>query len=65
MARVKYPQTNGKIERWFRLLEQNLRLFDSVDEFLIRYNTLKPHMSLNLDEYETPELAFWRKLPSE
>jgi putative transposase len=65
IARVKYPQTNGKIERWFGLLEQKLKLFDSISEFVLWYNTIKPHMSLNLDECETPELAFWRKLPSE
>ena len=50
IARVKHPQTNGKIERWFGLLEQKLYLFNSVDEFVFWYNTLKSHMSLNLDE---------------
>jgi putative transposase len=65
IARVKHPQTNGKIERWFGLLEQKLKLFNSVNEFVLWYNTIKPHMSLNLDECETPEQAFWRKLSSE
>lgn len=65
IARVKHPQTNGKIERWFGLLEQKLNRFSSVPEFVRWYNTIKPHMSLNLDECETPEQAFWRKLPSE
>lgn len=62
---MKHPQTNGKIERWFGLLEQKLKLFNSVDDFVHWYNTLKPHMSLNLEECETPEQAFWRKLSSE
>ena len=65
IARVKYPQTNGKIERWFGLHEQKLKLFNSVDEFVHWYNTFKPLMSINLDECETPEQAFWRKLPTE
>jgi putative transposase len=65
IARVKHPQTNGKIERWFGLLEQKLNHFGSIDDFVRWYNTIKPHMSLNLDECETPEQAFWRKLPSE
>ena len=62
---MKHPQTPGKIERWFGLLEQKLKLFKSVDKFVLWYNTIKPHMSLNLDEFETSEWAFWRKLPSE
>jgi putative transposase len=62
---MKHPQTNGKIERWFGLLEQKPELFNTVDEFTLWYNTLKPHMSLNLDECETPNQAFWRWLPSE
>jgi putative transposase len=65
IARVKHPQTNGKIERWFGLLEQKLTRFRSVPQFVCWYNTIQPHMSLNLDECETPEQAFLRKLPSE
>jgi putative transposase len=65
IARVNHPQTNGKIERWFGLLEHKLNRFNSVEDFVRWYNTIKPHMSLNLDECETPEQAFWRKLLSE
>ena len=65
IARVKHPQTNGKIERWFGLLEQKPYLYNSVDEFVLWYNTLKPHLSLNLDECETPDQALWRRLLSE
>jgi putative transposase len=46
------------------MLEQKFGLFNSVDEFVQWYSTLKPHMSLNLDKCETPERAFWRKLPA-
>ncbi|PKL58625.1 MAG: hypothetical protein CVV34_01500 [Methanomicrobiales archaeon HGW-Methanomicrobiales-5] len=47
------------------ILEQKLKLFNSVDAFVRRYNTLKPHMSLNFDGCEPPERAFWKKLPAE
>ncbi len=65
LARINHPQTNGKIERFFGLMEQKVHLFDSVDEFVYWYNYVKPHMSLNFDELETPYQAFLRKLPAE
>jgi putative transposase len=65
LARINHPQTNGKIERFFGLMEQKLHLFDSVGEFVHWYNYVKPHMSLNFDELETPYEAFLRKLPAE
>jgi len=65
VGRVNHPQTNGKIERFFRLMEQKLRLFDSIDELVSRYNYVKPHMTLNFDELETPYQAFLRKLALE
>ncbi|MBE8540507.1 IS481 family transposase [Geoglobus acetivorans] len=65
VARVNHPQTNGKIERFFGLMEQKLSLFNSVEEFVYWYNHVKPHMSLNFDELETPYQAFLRKLPAE
>jgi hypothetical protein len=65
LARINHPQTNGKVERFFGLMEQKLNLFDSVDEFIYWYNYIKPHMSLNFDELETPYEAFLRKLPAE
>ena len=63
LARVNHPQTNGKIERFFGLMEQKLHLFDSAEEFVYWY--VKPHMSLNFDELETPCQAFLRELPAE
>jgi len=36
-----------------------------MDEFIDWYNNKRPHMSLNLDELETPYQAFLRKLPAE
>ena len=65
IARVKHPQTNGKIKRWFGLFEQKLNRFNSVPDFVYWCNTVKPHMSLNFDKCETPQQMFWRKLPTE
>ena len=66
LARVKHPQTNGKIERWFGLIEQKFYLFDyDIDKFVKWYNEIKPHMSLWFDYAETPKEAFYRKLKPE
>jgi len=65
LARINHPQTNGKIERFFGLMEQKLFEFNSIDEFVDWYNYVKPHMSLNFDELETPYQAFLRELPAE
>ena len=65
LARINHPQTNGKIEKFFGLIEQKICLFKSLDEFVYWYNYVKPHMSLNSDELETPYQAFLRKLPAE
>ena len=64
-ARVKHPQTNGKIERWFGLYRQKRDLFPSLKEFVYWYNHVKPHLSLNFEELETPAQAFRRKYKNE
>lgn len=60
-GRINHPQTNGKIERWFGLYRQKRHLFDSLKEFVYWYNHIKPHLSLNFEELETPVQAFRRK----
>lgn len=61
LCRYNHPQSNGKIERFFQTYSQWRHDFDSMDEFLHWYNCIRPHMSLNSDELETPERAFYRK----
>ena len=61
LARVKHPQTNGKIEKWFDTYKRFRYEFASLDEFIVWYNT-RPHGSLDFDNLESPELAFWRRL---
>ncbi|MCX5718428.1 MAG: DDE-type integrase/transposase/recombinase [Nitrospirae bacterium] len=64
-ARVKHPQTNGKLERWFYTYQTRRNKFASLSEFLHWYNDMKPHMSLNFNKAETPSEAFIRKLKTE
>lgn len=61
LCRVKHPQSNGKIERWFGLYRKKRNFFNSLQEFVHWYNHIKPHLSLNFEELETPVQAFRRK----
>ncbi|MGH9919711.1 MAG: DDE-type integrase/transposase/recombinase [Nitrososphaerales archaeon] len=65
LARVSHPQTNGKVERFFKTVKDKLDGFESVDELVEWYNTVRPHMSLNLDIIETPYQAYLTKMPEE
>ncbi len=67
MGRVSHPQTNGKIERLYRTLEEKLPLFKyDMGQTVHWYNHVKPHMSLIFHgHYDTPHKAFYRKLPPE
>ena len=62
VARIKHPQTNGKIERFFGEVERRLEKFESVDAVVRWQNEIKPHRSLNWDE---PCNVFWYKLTPE
>lgn len=64
-ARVKHPQTNGKMERWFVTYKQHRTRFDKLEKFVAWYNDKKPHMSLNFNKAETPSEAFVRKMRTE
>ena len=61
-TRIKHPQTNGKIERFFGEVERRSAKFGSVDKIVHWHNVIKPHMSLDFDE---PYNAFWYRLPPE
>jgi len=61
LCKYKHPQTNGKLEKWFHTYQKHRHKFTSFDNFIKWYNEVRPHMSLNIDEWETPEKAFWRK----
>lgn len=63
LSRVMHPQTNGKVERFFRTVKEKLPEFEGVGELVEWYNEVRPHMSLNLDVIETPHQAYARKMP--
>jgi putative transposase len=62
LGRVNHPQTNGKEERLIGTIKQKRKFFKSLDELMHWYNYVKPHLSLNYEELETPAQAFVRKL---
>jgi putative transposase len=59
-GKVNHPQTNGRIEKWFDVLEKKLKFFPSVDACVEWYNTIKPHGALDL---KTPVKAYYRRTP--
>ncbi|MBU0980133.1 MAG: DDE-type integrase/transposase/recombinase [Nanoarchaeota archaeon] len=65
LCRVKHPQSNGKVEKWFDLYERHRDAFNSVEDFLHWYNEVRPHRSLNWEALETPTEAFERKKKAE
>ncbi len=65
LCRIKHPQSNGKIEKWFHLYDNHRWHFSSIKCFLKWYNELRPHRSLKFSILETPEMAFERKRKAE
>ncbi len=64
MARIKHPQTNGKVEKWYDLYEKHRDKFESFDIFVNWYNTVRFHESLDTKHYlQTPYEAFLSRLP--
>jgi transposase InsO family protein len=65
LCRIKHPQSNGKIEKWFNTYDNQRFAFDTKEKFLEWYNELRPHRSLNFEVLETPQQAFVRKMKAE
>ena len=62
LCRVAHPQTNGKLEKFFDVYDNHRWEFDSLDEFTHWYNCIRPHMSLDFENLETPYQAFYNRL---
>jgi transposase InsO family protein len=60
-CRIKHPQSNGKIEKWFDCYDKHRKAFKTLEDFLHWYNKLRPHRSLKFEILETPSQAFERK----
>lgn len=64
LAGRRHPETNGKLEKLFDILETGLsRGISSMDECVYWYNCERPHGALDLERAETPIEAYYRKLP--
>jgi putative transposase len=60
-TRIKHPQSNGKIEKWFSCYDAHRKAFENMEKFLYWYNDIRPHRSLRFEILETPSQAFIRK----
>lgn len=62
LARVNRPQTNGKVERFFRTYKEEYitGTFSSLGKYIKHYNEKRLHMSLH---YKTPK-EVWEELMS-
>ena len=65
LCKIKHPQSNGKVEKWFQIYKNHRHAFNSKEEFLTWYNEVRPHLSLRFDILETPHQAFIRKMKAE
>ena len=65
LCRIKHPQSNGKVEKFFSLYKNKRILFANREKFMAWYNEVRPHRSLRFDELETPSQAFQRKMRAE
>ena len=65
LCRIKHPQSNGKVEKFFDLYKNKRSLFKTKEEFIVWYNEVRPHRSLNFEVLETPQQAFIRKMKAE
>ena len=61
-ARVKHPQSNGKVERVYQTIKALRRNFSCLDDTVCYYNFQRPHSSLDNGCLRTPYEAFFDKL---
>jgi putative transposase len=65
LCKIKHPQSNGKVEKFFDLYKNKRHQFTTKKEFMHWYNDIRPHRSLNFEAFETPNQAFARKMRAE
>ncbi len=54
LARVKHPQTNGKLERLNSTIFKLIELKGTLEAAVKFYNEVRPHMSLENETFRTP-----------
>ncbi len=57
-SRPYHPQTNGKLERFHRSIEEELWHYESLSEYIQYYNERRLHFSLDMKNRQTPLRAF-------
>ena len=57
-TRPYHPQTNGKLERFHRSIEEEIYHYESLSKYIEYYNDRRIDWSLDIDNYDTPLLAF-------
>jgi len=62
-SKIKHPQTNGKMERWWQTLKKTVEHFGDINYAVWFYNNKRPHMSLEKNDgtIVTPIQAFKNK----
>ena len=60
-SRPYHPQTNGNLERFRRSVEEEVWRYACLDDYIGCYNTGRLHWALDIDDYETPLMAFRNK----
>ena len=60
-ARVKHPQSNGKVERVIQTMQNLRKHFPNWDTVVYYYNFKRPHSSLENGCLRTPYQAFLDK----
>ena len=64
-SRPYHPQTNGRLERFHRSLEEEIWHHDGIGDYVEFYNERRLHFSLDMDNYETPLMAFHNRRAAE
>ena len=60
-SRPYHPQTSGKLERFHRSLEDEIWHYRDLGDYIEYCNTDRLHFSLDINNYETPFMAFRNK----
>ncbi len=64
VAKINYPRTINKIKRFFGTFETEIEHCDRISEYVDYYNESRLHFSLDIDNGETPLMAFRAKRAS-
>ena len=64
-SRPYRPQTDGNLERLHRSLEEKMRHYDGIGDYVEFYNERRLRFSLDIDNYETPLMAFHNRRATE